>query len=324
MCENDIISTNGDVLCCYTVVPSAMQIWIDDDDVLQFKLGVDRDELLFMWDLCKDSLINHYREKHHQHNPKLLPFACLLMTLYYLRHYPSLRCLAAELGVGRTVISEYIDHTIQCLYNTIVPACFGDSTLPHRCFQEGVITNVRFIIDSTFIILPHHSVKEESKKFYHLKSPTRQALKWQLTTTTDGIPYHISDVFYGSKADITILRESGVLKNFGDDTRALGDKGYLGEREIITPKKKPKGGEITAEEKKDNKLIHSKRVVVENCFHQFKRWMIVGGEYHGAINNILDLQHVKHIVHVVGALVKRYLMKHPLRRDPTATSSHSS
>jgi len=311
-------------LCWCVTVPSLMQLWVDDDDVSVFKVGVDRDELDFIWDLCRDTLINHYKEHHHLRDTKLSPFSSLLLTLYYLRHYPTIRCLAAELGVSQPYISENIDHTIQSLYKTIVPACLGDLSIPHRGYKEGVIANVKFVVDSTYIILPHHTSKELSKKCYHMKSPTRQGLKWQLTTTTDGVPYHISDVYYGPKADITILRESGVMEKFSDHTLCMGDKGYQGASHVITPKKNPRGGEITEEEKQDNKLIYSKRVIVENCFHQFKKWLIVGGEFRGAIDNALDLQQIKHIIHIVGALVKRYLMKHPLRADPTATTSHSS
>jgi hypothetical protein len=97
-------------------------------------------------------------------------------------------------------------------------------------------------------------------------------------------------------------------------TKFLGDKGYVGEEaRIVTPKKKPRGGELTAEEKKANEEIHSTRAVVENCVHEFKRWAILGGVYRGKWRRDASLKKLTKIVRVVGALVKRYLKAHPLR-----------
>lgn len=137
--------------------------------------------------------------------------------------------------------------------------------------------------------------------------------------TTNGEPFHISDVVHGSKSDVTLLRESGLLDRLSADSRALADKGYIGEDYVITPRKKPRLAELTEEEKKENKVKYSKRVVVENCFHEMKRWGILGGEYRGGFREEGDRKRATRIVHVVGALVKRRLAAHPLRADPEAT-----
>jgi hypothetical protein len=233
--------------------------------------------------------------------------------------YPTIRCIAAELESKHTATHEAINHTIHALYTTLVPMCFSDSTLPHRAYTRGSVAGVRLVVDSTFLILPHHSDKDERKQFYHFKSPTRQALKWQLTVTTDGEPWHISDVVHGSKADIMLLRESRLLDRLSGGALLLGDKGYAGEAKIITPKKKPRLAELKDEEKAENKEKNSKRVVVENCFHEFKRWAILGGEYRESFREASDMERAKQVVLVVGAMVKRHLARHPLRADPAAT-----
>lgn len=300
-------------------VPTVMATWLTSDDVLSFKTGLTHDDVDSVWRLVDDVLVKHYAVHHERREPPLSPFASLLATLYWLREYPTTRCMAAELDTNQTIIIEAIEHTMQVLLTTLVPAYFCDSALPHRAYSEGCLSGVRLVIDSTFLILPHHSDAEERKRCYHMKSPTRQALKWQLAVTTDGVPFHISDVVYGSKADVTLLRESGLLDRLTGETRALGDKGYVGEPKVVTPMKKPRLAELKEEDKKENKTKHSKRVVVENCFHEFKRWTILGGEYRGDIKEAKDLQHASRIVHVIAALVKRRLAKHPIRARPAAT-----
>jgi hypothetical protein len=236
-----------------------------------------------------------------------------------MRLYPTERCLAAEIGVTQPTIDEALGHTVRALFDTIVPSSTSSCPLPHRGYREGVLAGVRLVVDSTFLILPHMSDLARRKPFYHPKSPTRQALKWQLAVTTDGHPWHISEVVHGSKADITLLRESGLLDLLHSDTTLLGDKGYIGAPNTVTPKKKRRDEELKEEEKKDNKVVYRARAVVENCHHEFKRWAVLGGEWRGAFEEEDDWDRVSRIVHVVGAMVKRRLAAHPLRRHPEAT-----
>ena len=125
------------------------------------------------------------------------------------------------------------------------------------------------------------------------------------------MPWHISGVVNGSVADISLLRESEAFDSLTLDRRVLGDKGEIGS--AMTPKKRPKGSELKEEDKELNKEKNSKRVVVENCIHQFKRWAILGGEYRGKWRTDEQLQKATKIVHVIGAMVKRYVVAHPLR-----------
>ena len=306
------------LVCC--AVPTIMRLWLDNEDVLTFKTGVIDAELGFVWTIVRDALVTHYQSHHASRDPPLSPFASLLATLYWLRQYPTTRCLAAELDIKLTTLAEDIDHTLLALFNTLVPTCFNDPSLPHRGYREGSLAGVRLVIDSTWLTLPHNSNADERKTYYHMKSPTRQGLKWQLAVSTDGEPFHMSNVVHGSKADVTLLRESGLLDRLGSHTLALGDKGYVGEPKVLTPKKKPRFAELTEEDKKENKVRNSKRVVVENCFHEYKKWVILGGEYRGGFREDKDRLRVTHIVHVIGAMVKRHLAIHPLRADPAATA----
>jgi IS5 family transposase len=61
------------------------------------------------------------------------------------------------------------------------------------------------------------------------------------------------------------------------------DKGYQGIAELHpnseTPKKKPKGGKLTKEEKADNRRINSERIPVEHSNCRLKRFHILADRY---------------------------------------------
>jgi hypothetical protein len=137
--------------------------------------------------------------------------------------------------------------------------------------------------------------------------------------TTQGVPWHISNVVHGSKADVTLLHECGLRRLLPTGTRVLRDKVCVGVPKVTTPKKKPRGRQLKEEEKKQNKVKHRKRAVVENCIHEFKKWVILSGVYRGEFREATEKEKITRIVHVIGAMVKRWLTTHPIRAHPAAT-----
>ena len=65
--------------------------------------------------------------------------------------------------------------------------------------------------------------------------------------------------------------------------KAQADSGYQGIAELHrnseTPKKKPKGGELTKEEKAENKRLSSERMLVENINAKIKVFKITANKY---------------------------------------------
>ena len=60
----------------------------------------------------------------------------------------------------------------------------------------------------------------------------------------------------------------------------VGDKAYQGaEKPTLTPKKKPKGGELSDAEKAANKLISQERIYVEHAIRKVKGFRVVRDEY---------------------------------------------
>jgi hypothetical protein len=65
----------------------------------------------------------------------------------------------------------------------------------------------------------------------------------------------------------------------------IADKAYASadHPEIKTPHKKPKGGELTEEQKAENKQISRQRIVVEHAVRRVKGWRIMRDEYRLAL-----------------------------------------
>jgi hypothetical protein len=68
-----------------------------------------------------------------------------------------------------------------------------------------------------------------------------------------------------------------------DSIKVQSDSGYQGiakyHKNSETPKKKPKGGELTPEEKAENKRIARERILIENINAKFKVFKIMANKY---------------------------------------------
>lgn len=77
----------------------------------------------------------------------------------------------------------------------------------------------------------------------------------------------------GPKSDITLFREN--RDNFDPKQKFKGDLGYKGENLIDTPIKKPRNGELTIEQKIENKEFSSKRIFIEHRIRSVKIFRVV-------------------------------------------------
>ncbi len=70
---------------------------------------------------------------------------------------------------------------------------------------------------------------------------------------------------------------------FVADSGYAGIQDYLQGINAMLPYKKPRGGEITATQKAQNKAHSSKRISVEHVFAHVKNWKIISGRYEGTV-----------------------------------------
>jgi len=88
---------------------------------------------------------------------------------------------------------------------------------------------------------------------------------------------HISDPLPGSTHDAKAIHATGLSELLGDDN-AIGDKGYIGTG-ILTPYRKPAGGELLDWQKEFNTTVNKIRYVIERSISQFKTWRCMHTDY---------------------------------------------
>jgi hypothetical protein len=100
----------------------------------------------------------------------------------------------------------------------------------------------------------------------------------QLVSLLTGNPVYISNPLDGSVHDATAYEETAVKKIVESSGGGIADKGYQGTG-LITPRKKPKGGELSKKDKECNAEISALRSPVERVIAHFKSWRIFHTDY---------------------------------------------
>lgn len=88
---------------------------------------------------------------------------------------------------------------------------------------------------------------------------------------------HISDPVPGKTHDVKAAAEAGILEIL-DPGNTIADKGYLGTG-VITPFRKPVGGELLDWQKEFNAAINKMRYVIEQAIANFKTWRCMHTDY---------------------------------------------
>src|SRR5690348_17411777 len=99
----------------------------------------------------------------------------------------------------------------------------------------------------------------------------------QLACTIYGKLAWISDPVNGSRHDNYCQEESGVLLTM-NPKNWIGDKGYIGNN-MITPYRKPAGGELLDWQKEYNGQVNKIRWMIEQVISHFKNWTIMHTDY---------------------------------------------
>ena len=184
--------------------------------------------------------------------------------LTYMRHNRT----QAEIGESlRRIPADYQPRHIRC--NSAHP----------RSVREFVPTaddldpDAQYILDGT--LLPCWSWAGRPE-LYSGKHKTT-GINVQVACTIYGKLAWISDPVNGSRHDNYCQEESGVLLTM-DPKNWIGDKGYIGNN-MITPYRKPAGGELLDWQKEYNSQVNKIRWMIEQVISHFKNWTIMHTDY---------------------------------------------
>lgn len=208
---------------------------------------------------------------------EVLPLHKLLMTLVYLRH-----------NCSHTVVGQMFDFSADSSENAFwevigvlreeFPASLWEAVKRHRNEKWSPEKVDKLLIDSFETPLPRPFDNERQRRVYSGKKK-RHTLKTQVITDEKGDILSIEAGYRGPKSDIRIYQETKQnLPPPLQQKEKIGDKAYLGD-DIKVPKKKPRGGELTEQEKEENRKISQKRIYVEHAIRKIKAYRIMRDEY---------------------------------------------
>ena len=201
--------------------------------------GLSRDEVV---ELCTLIHSAETGPEDKQWPPSLGLFDSVVVTLTYLRRNRVQEELAETYGTSQPTISRAISLITSLIKKVLAPYVPTAEELDERC---------QYLVDGA--LLPCWSWAAHPE-LYSGKHKTT-GMNVQVACTLAEKLAWISDPIEGSRHDNYCLNESGVLVTF-DPADWIADKGYVGNG-MITPIKKPQGGDLLDWEKEFNKSASS-------------------------------------------------------------------
>jgi hypothetical protein len=207
--------------------------------------------------------------------PKLSIPEQIILTLVYLRHMTTFQLLGIQFGVSESTANDTFNYWLPLL-RELLPSSLIEQVKKKESDYEVVkeiLTEYELIVDSYEQVRERPGDNKEQEKYYSGKA-SKHTFKSQIVILPDG--RDIVDIVTGEpgpKSDITLFREN--RDNFDPNQKFKGDLAYKGENLIETPIKKPRNGELTIEQKEENKEFSSKRVFVEHRIRSVKIFRVV-------------------------------------------------
>ena len=186
----------------------------------------------------------------------------------YLRH----NCTQEFLGDLRDISQP----TVSRIVTTLVPIVKSvlEEFVPTA--QEAIeIVNGRVcLVDGT--ITPCWSYEDHPELWSRKHGTT--GFNAQLICLLDGYAVYISDPLPGRTHDAKAFTTTPVAEIVEKSGGGIGDKGYQG-CGMITPRKTPRGGELSKGDKENNAVISALRAPAERLVSHFKAWRIFHTDY---------------------------------------------
>lgn len=196
------------------------------------------------------------------------PFLGLFNSFVIALRYARTNHTQAEIAESRGISQPSVSRAVAGV--TPVLAAALSEIVP---VAEDLDANQTYIIDGS--LLPCWSWTTHSE-LYSGKHKTT-GFNVQVACDLNGTVTWVSDPVEGHQHDTAALHASGVLNGLST-ALTLGDKGYQGTG-MLTPIKKPIGGELTDHDREYNKQLNKLRAAVERAIAHLKNWKILHTDY---------------------------------------------
>lgn len=204
--------------------------------------------------------------------PKLDLEDRVLIALEYWREYRTYFHIGTSWGVSESTVCRIVHWVENALMRS------GRFRLPGKKQLVRGFGTPPVVIDVTETAIERP--KRSQRRFYSGKKK-RHTLKCQLVI--EQATGQIICTFFGQgrQHDFKLFQASGV--HFHPHTQSLHDKGYQGMQTLHPncrlPKKKPRNGQLTTEDKAYNRCLARERVVIEQVNRCLKIFKILAERY---------------------------------------------
>jgi hypothetical protein len=195
-------------------------------------------------------------------------YRAVVLTLVYVRQNLNQAAVGDLFGVSQPTVSR--------VYRCILPL-IGQALCLHVPNLEEAIRGRLVLVDGTDVPTGNRAGHEHN----YSGKRHRAGLNIQVAADTDGGLLGISIPLPGAMHDRKAFTECG-WEDLLTDVPVIADPAYQGTH-AITPRKKPKGGELSVGDKAHNKAISSLRSAVERCIAHIKNWKILATGYRGRL-----------------------------------------
>lgn len=201
----------------------------------------------------------------------------LLFVLMYVKVYPTYDLAGALFGVVASRPHEWVYEYLPILEKALGRHC----VLPLRKISSAeefkrLYPGVQEVtLDGAERPIQRPKNNKNRKKAYSGKKKRHTRKNIYLVNEEKKILY-LSPTKSGKIHDFKQFKKTGLIDDIPEDIDILGDKGFAGindlsKHQTFIPKKKPKNGFLTPEEKENNSLISSIRIKVEHAIGGVKR-----------------------------------------------------
>ncbi len=223
----------------------------------------------------------------------LTPADKLLFILVYVKVYPTQDVQGVVFGISQPTVCEWVKRLLPVLQKALgkeleLPARPSVRTMEEllqRCPQ------LRFIIDGTERPIRRPKDADRQRSHYSGKKKRHGVKNTIVTDAQTKKVVFLGRTQPGSMHDKKMAEEDQVVLPEG--STLLKDTGYQGYDPggvtCIQPKKKPRGKELTAEEKQGNQNISRQRIGVEHSIGGVKTFQIVYQTFRNRRENVDDL-----------------------------------
>ena len=204
----------------------------------------------------------------------------MLLTVVWLRRYPTNAVLGYLFGVSAPTARRAVARVLPL----VEVAGLDTMRLPdpgqgHRHTLDDLLhdTPVLAVIIDTFEQRVQRPRDPTEARAWYSGTQKRHTLKSQVAIDErDGRIVDVPPSVRGPTADITLLKDSGLLARLPAEVGALGDLAYVGIAEAhpsglgATPRRKPRGKPRPAEDRAYNTAFARRRIPVEHTIRRLR------------------------------------------------------